>query len=382
MKMSAFETTALPPGSTVGPATIVDSLGFDHQTCVYRADVTGTGTSIVLYEYLPTGLAIRGPRGIEAVDGKAEVFARAQAAYTTRLRAASLVGHPALPTIVDIWQEQGTVYASGPWRPGRSLQAEVSSRNGPIDSATLGAWVRALCDALASLHQHELVHGNLSLGMIRVLDTGELLLPPVGNGMYADDVPHWIAPEQHPLNQKPAPVGPWTDIYQLSAVLLQVLTGQPPPTVVRRWRGEAPFDRLAELSGRYPDDLLLTIKRGLAMQVTTRPQSTWQWLAEAGFPDRREHARYDPHEPQPTLPEMAREGHSPTSRPADLGDVPFKASAPLPLTPNSGHLPMRQSVEERLERAELQRSHRGTPGWVWAAALVALAAVVGIVVLA
>lgn len=381
MQTSASEFTALPLGTTVGPARVVEFLAADHQTAVYRAERVDRDEAVMLYEYLPAGLAQRGPGGVQAAAGKAEPFARGQAAFTTRLRAAALVGHPALPAIDDIWPEKGTVYALAAWRPGRSLLAELSTRRGGLDASTLGVWVRTLCDALSSLHQHELVHGNLSIAMVRVLDTGELLLPPVGHGVPAEDPPGWSAPEQHPASPKPGPVGPWTDVYQLSAVLLQLMTGRPPPPLARRWQGETPFERLGELAGRFPEQLVLTVKRGLSMQAAARPQDTRQWLAEAGLPDRREFARYDPHEPAPSpLSETGREAGA-TSRPADLGDAPFRTSSPVPLAPNSGHMPLRQTVEERLERAETQVP-RGTPGWVWGAVVMAVAALAGIVLLA
>lgn len=374
MKISAIESYALPPGSMVREFRVVDRLGFDHQICLYKADNTQSGASVMLYEYLPSSLAVRGTHGIVALHGKSQELTRALASYTTRLRAAALVGHPALPTLDDIWQEHGTVYAVGPWRPGRSLSAELATRSAAPDAQTLTTWTRAICDALSALHRHELVHGNLSPDLLRVLDTGELQLPLIGSGSLGDNPPGWMAPEQHPLNPKPAETGPWTDVYQLSAALHLAMTGHPPPPVSRRWEG-VPLERLALMAGRYPDELLAATRRGLSMHAPSRPASTEQWLQDAGVPDRRERPRYDQNGDSA--------GPDSTSLGPDSATRPVTAPAPLNALPtNSGHMPLSETVEERLEQVERKKPEPLTPPWVWMSALAALGALTAIVLFA
>lgn len=376
MKISAIETYALPPGSTVRGYRVADCLGFDHQICLYKAEDIQAGVPVQLYEFLPSSLAARGSHGIIALPGKGNALTRVLASYTTRLRAAALVGHPALPTLNDIWQENGTVYAVGPWRPGRALSAELATRSAAPDVATLTTWTRALGDALSALHRHDLIHGNLSPDLLRVLDTGELQLPLVGSSSVGDNPPGWMAPEQHPLNPKPTDTGPWTDVYQLCAVLHLAMTGHPPPPVSRRWEG-VPLERLAAMSGRYPEELLAATRRGLSMHAPSRAATTEQWLQDAGVPDRREKPRYDlSGEDGQTDADSGRTGTDSTTR---------TQSAPAPLNAlptNSGHMPLSESVEARLDRVEGKRPEPLTPTWVWMSALAALAALTAIVVFA
>ena len=378
MKMSAIETNALPPGTTVRHFTVSDCLGFDQQVCLYRAESGLSEDSVLLYEFLPTGLAARGSHGVIALPGKANALTRELASYTTKLRAAALVGHPALPVLDDIWQENGTVYAVGPWRPGRALSTELATRTGPIELKTLNAWMRAVCDALSALHRHDLVHGNLSPGLLRVLDTGELVLPLVGSTRIHEDAPAWMAPEQHPLNPKPAAVGPWTDVYQVSALLHLALTGYAPPPVTRRWEG-VPLERLAALSGKYPDNLLNAVRKGLSMHAATRAQSMDAWLSEAGIPDRRERPRYPGHDE--TANGDGTDASS-TEAPRDSRSRPITSPAPLNAMPtNSGHMPLSESVEERLDSVEVKRKPPPTPAWVWLSVLLALGALAGLIFL-
>jgi serine/threonine protein kinase len=378
MKLSGHETHALSPGVSVKHYTVVDLLGCDHQGCLYRAECNDTDSSVMLYEYLPAGLAARSGHAVQALPGKAEALAKAVAGYATRLRAAGLVGHPALPTLDDIWTDNATVYAVGPWRPGRSLLTELSSPGGngmavgtsTLDSAQLATWARTVCDALSALHQHGLFHLNLSPAMIRVLESGELQLPLIGSTIFSQDAPAWIAPEQHPLNPKPVGCGSWTDIYQLSALIHQWMTGQMPPTVMSRWEG-APLERLAELGEVYAVELQVATRKGLAMHASARPQSPEKWLQLAGLPDRRELPRYDSdaigfdagHRRFPAASAVQAD------KEPDTGPASLPASRPMEL--GTGHQPLPANVQERLDRLEKPKGAE-KPVWMWAFVLMAV----------
>ena len=369
MNISAIETMALAPGSTVKQYAVIDSVGFDTQGSLYRAECTRTQRTVLLYEYWPQGLATRRAGGIHAAPGRADAAARALSAQATRLRAAALIGHPALPTLDDIWEQDGALYAAGPWRPGRSLMTELTARAAPIDADMLRTWARTLCDALSALHRQDLIHGNLSPALIRVLDGGGLLLPPLGGTVFESDAPPWVAPEQHPLCPKPHATGPWTDIYQLSALLHHAITGLPPPAVTRRWEGAA-LERLAAVSGHFPAELLLATSKGLSMHPAARPQSTEQWLDEAGLPDRREHMRYE--EDEVGAADVAGAPRAVVDAAAAAATVPGRgmaaAVADEPLSDDTG--PSFSDLEDH------PAPH--TPVWVWVAAILAVGGLVAI----
>lgn len=401
MNPSAFETIALPPGSTVKHYKIADLLAGDHQGFLYRADCLQTQVPVLLYEFLPSGLAMRSGPAIKAAPGKADALAKAVSSYATRLRAAGLVGHPALHTLEDIWLENATVYAVGPFKSGKPLLLEfgpASWGDGPAgpDSAKLVAWARVLCDALSALHRHDLFHGNLSPSMIRLLDTGELQLPLVGAGVHSEDTAPWIAPEQHPLNPKQVGIGSWTDVYQLSALIHQLMTSQAPPSVMSRWEG-APLERLAELGETYPAELLVATRKGLSMHAAARPQTPQKWLELAGLPDRRELPRYDseasgfdagsrrfPAAASPATGSTAAMSTAAASSSinaldaeTDRGVSSVAASRPMEL--GTGHQPLPLNVQERLDSLE-RRKPEDSATWMWAFVLMALITLVAAVV--
>jgi serine/threonine protein kinase len=338
---------------------IVECLGGDSQGYAYRAELDTGDHTVILYEYLPQGLARRETAGVVAQAGQQDVFSRACSAYATRLREVGLIGHPALPVMDDIWSEGGTVYAFGPWQPGRSLAAELGTLSGPLDGAQLATWLRSLADALSALHRQGLVHGNLSPQMVRVLDTGELSLPPAAGGLHTEHAPAWHAPEQHPLNPRPTPTGPWTDVYQLSALAHQMLLGHAPPAVMRRWEG-VPLERLERNAQTLDERLILALRKGLAMQARTRPASVDEWMSLAGWPNRRQHARHG-------------DGGSGLET---LKGMPARAAALARTGVPRGHQPVSPAIQSRLDLLERRRAR--TPGWVWFSLALAIIATLGL----
>jgi hypothetical protein len=88
MKMTAYELSALAPGSVLKHYTIVDLIAMDPQGFLYRAESSEDELPVMLYEFLPSSLAVRAQQGVQALHGKAEALAKAVSAYALRLRSA------------------------------------------------------------------------------------------------------------------------------------------------------------------------------------------------------------------------------------------------------------------------------------------------------
>jgi hypothetical protein len=348
MKVAITADLALPPGTPVRQFEVVDCLGMDQHTTLYRAVSTETDEAVLLMEYMPAGLVQRRDGRLVAAPGEAKRYQRAREDYAKRLNQIAAIGHPAWPSLDELWQEDGTLYGVGRWPLSRKLLSHGALRQAEPDPQLLRRWARTLCDALSSLHERQWIHGNLDIHLMHVRQTDELVLPLIAGQTLAGELPPHVAPEQYPVSMKPGPVGPWTDVYQLSAVMHQLISGAAPPTALQRWEGAAlpvlDVDAAPELAG-----LILATRKGLAMHQDARPQSMAAWLEIAGLPDRRSSGRY-----ATPAAEVAIEAIS--SQPPDwpARDLAETTSHPLPEEP--------------------------TPLWVWLCLGIAVAAFLSILV--
>jgi serine/threonine-protein kinase len=160
------------------------------------------------------------------------------AAYRATLdrEAAPLMGllHPYILSLTEYGIQQGLPYLVWPHLVMRSLGARLT-QSGPMDVVTTGRYVDQIATALEAAHAQNVLHRNLSAecvfmqldGQAVVADFGvRCLLDLLGGGN--PNQPFYgsleaCAPEQ--LLDRP--VGPYTDVYALGALIYRLLTGQP-----------------------------------------------------------------------------------------------------------------------------------------------------------
>ncbi len=142
--------------------------------------------------------------------------------------------HPCLLPVIDYGVEGDTPFLVMPQVAMQSLRTWLDN-NGPMDALMAGHCLDQLCGALAYAHQHSILHESLTIDCVYLQPDGRLLIANLGlislldlqrdgkqSGMDAR-AGEGSAPEQ--LTGKP--VGPFTDVYALGAVLYHLLTGEP-----------------------------------------------------------------------------------------------------------------------------------------------------------
>src|SRR5579885_895622 len=142
--------------------------------------------------------------------------------------------HPCLLPVADYGVERDTPFLVMPQVAMQSLRIWLDN-NGPMDALMAGHCLDQLCGALAYAHQHGILHESLTIDCIFLQADGRLLIANLGlislldlqrDGKLSDldaRAGEGSAPEQ--LTGKP--VGPFTDVYALGAVLYHLLTGEP-----------------------------------------------------------------------------------------------------------------------------------------------------------
>lgn len=161
--------------------------------------------------------------------------ARAMSRFTNEARITAHLQHPGVVPVYDIGvMEDG--------RPYYTMQ-EV---RGPLLGEAFNKWplqraveaIRRVADVLALAHSNDIVHRDLKPENVMVGEFGSVILldwgiaraqAPIGveafPGALVGTAPY-MAPEmaQRKLDQ----VGPWSDVWQLGCMLLELLQGEPP----------------------------------------------------------------------------------------------------------------------------------------------------------
>jgi len=147
--------------------------------------------------------------------------------------------HPNIVRVTDIFEENGTAYYVMENLTGGSLADKVK-KEGPLSEAQAEKYIRQVADALAYVHDRNMVHLDVKPSNILLNAKGDAVLIDFGISKHYDkageqtsSTPVGISKGYAPLEQgRDGDVGqfkPSTDIYALGATLYYLLSGQVPP---------------------------------------------------------------------------------------------------------------------------------------------------------
>ena len=256
------ETTLRLPGLSGGTV-----LADDPFATVYRATQTAFGRPVavkVFHDPLDDDAAGR---------------------FDEECRTAGALGdHPAVVTLHDAGLDQdGRPYLVMAYVPDGSL-ADLLAQRGPVgwqEALRIGVHV---AHALAAVHRHGLVHGELRPEAVLVAPDGTPLLAefrvtrvvgePAGRAARTPQSVVWTAPEV--LDGASPTVA--ADVYSLGALLHELIAGAPPFSVGPGDTVEAVVGRIASipaapLGAEVPDDVASTLGQALARDPARRPVS-------------------------------------------------------------------------------------------------------------
>ncbi|MDR3213772.1 MAG: type VI secretion system-associated FHA domain protein TagH [Azoarcus sp.] len=261
-------------------------LGDGGFSIVYLAHDESLEREVAIKEYLPAGLAMRGDGGRQVktrTPGNCALFAEGLNRFVHEARILARLKHPSLAEVLHFFEENGTAYMVMPYYRGKTLREmlcdgfRVNSREELLDI------VLPVLDGLSLAHSFGVCHLDISPDNILIRENDAPVLIDFGAARWAQgngNAPRTVilkpgfAPiEQYGNYEDGAETGPWSDVYSLSAVIYQLVSGNMPARSVAR----VVRDLLPPLSGFASNDLpariLSVIDTGLAVLPQERPRT-------------------------------------------------------------------------------------------------------------
>lgn len=171
--------------------------------------------------------------------GSKEMVERFKQKFIKEAQNISLLKHPNIVKVLDIFEENGTAYYVMEYIPAGSLQQYISE-NGSLQEIEALHYIRQVADALDYIHSQHMNHLDVKPGNILRRNNADAVLIDFGlskrydiEGHQTSTTPVGISTGYAPMEQyKKGGVGtfsPTTDIYSLGATLYKLLTGKTPP---------------------------------------------------------------------------------------------------------------------------------------------------------
>jgi eukaryotic-like serine/threonine-protein kinase len=212
-------------------------------------------------------------------DSPADVEQR----FVREARLGALLNHPNIVTVYDTATDSDGVLIVMEYVAGEALS--LTLKRGPLRSERVGLMVRDLGAALDHLHGHGVVHRDVKPGNVLLRKDGVTKLVDLGIATASDQTritrsgmvlgtASYMAPEQLEGGE----AGPPTDIYALSVVTYEALTGQrarsgrTPMEIAHRMATEPPPDLRERLPDAPPAAARL-LQQGMARDPDERPRS-------------------------------------------------------------------------------------------------------------
>ncbi|MFJ7197986.1 MULTISPECIES: class IV lanthionine synthetase LanL [unclassified Streptomyces] len=253
----ARSTATAKPVLLNGRYLVRGAIQHSNKGGVFRAEDSKTGEQLVVKQARAHVGA--GPEGLDVRD-----LLRREAALLGRFGGAR--PDPVVPRVVEVFEQQGSVFMAVESVPGATLRRTVAQRlagDGTAcpDGRTAASLVGQLVELVAAAHGLGLTLHDFNPNNIMVTPDGRLLLidlemaAPQGERWVLGATPGYTAPELRAADQVAPALPPSVDLFALGATVLHALSGADPlfapdlPETAAR-PGEERLARLVELLSR------------------------------------------------------------------------------------------------------------------------------------
>ncbi|MBR3451266.1 MAG: SEL1-like repeat protein [Muribaculaceae bacterium] len=217
----------------------------------YLAEQVSLGREVAIKEFFMKDNCVRNEEtgGVTVpTTGSAVQVKQYRKKFLKEARTLASLAHPNIVSVIDVFEENGTVYYSMPFLPGGSLNDVVKS-TGRLPEREALHYIQQVAEALKYLHEEKhLCHYDVKPANILLDSNGNPVLIDFGisknydsQGNETSSTPVGMSEGFAPIEQYQhliAEFSPASDVYALGATLYFLVTGTKPPTAVSRVSGE------------------------------------------------------------------------------------------------------------------------------------------------
>ena len=242
----------LQPNTTLqgGKYRIERVLGQGGFGITYLASQTSLQRHVAIKEYFMKNYCSRDEATLTMTppfSGGSGVVEQYRKKFIKEARNLARLHHPNIISVIDVFEENDTVYYTMPYLAGGSLQNYVE-KHGPLSETEALKYIRQIAYALKYMHEKERIcHYDVKPAIILLDDKGNAVLIDFGISKNYDAAGHettatpiGISEGYTPIEQYQQNVedfSPASDVYALGATLYFLLHGKLPVSAVNRVSG-------------------------------------------------------------------------------------------------------------------------------------------------
>lgn len=206
------------PGENVGPYRIIEQLGQGGMATVFKAYHAALDRYVAIKVLHPAFK--QDPNFLARFQREARIVANLE--------------HPNIVPVYDFNEHRGAPYLVMRYIEGKTLKEQM---HGPVSIEEALSVLRPVCEALAYAHGQNVLHRDIKPSNVILANDGHLFLADFGLARIAQSgessltkdmlvgTPQYISPEQA---KGVSDLDARTDIYSLTVVLFELLTGRVP----------------------------------------------------------------------------------------------------------------------------------------------------------
>jgi len=268
----------LPVGARVREFEIISVLGSGKSSLTYKAYDHQLSRLMVIKEYLPAGMARRSGDTfmVEALPDRADLFKHGLKRFLAEGQYMGKFQHRVFREALQLFMENGTAYIIMPYYEGNTLRKLVREGWRVSELGELLVIILPVLSGIFLLHQNNYCHCDITPNNVLIRDNDSPILLDFGGvqkkGVSADRpiidlAPGFAAKEQY---ESVDILGPWTDIYAISALSYYIVTGSIPDVSVSRIVHDSLKPLSSFATSELPFNVLKVIDKGLAVEVDDR----------------------------------------------------------------------------------------------------------------